>query len=69
MKLEISVDREMCVGSGNCMFWAPGAFDLDDDGVSFVVDSGAATPERLKAAADMCPTRAIAVKVKEHNDE
>jgi ferredoxin len=62
MKLEISVDREMCVGSGNCMFWAPGAFDLDDDGVSFVVDSGAATP-------DMCPTRAIAVKVKEHNDE
>jgi ferredoxin len=51
------------------MFWAPGAFDLDDDGVSFVVDSGAATPDRLKAAADMCPTRAIAVKVKEHNDE
>ena len=62
MSLEISIDRDRCVGSGNCMFWAPGAFDLDDDGVSFVVDSGAAPPDRLKAAADMCPTRAITLK-------
>ena len=25
------------MGSGNCVFWAPGVFDLDDDGVAVVV--------------------------------
>jgi len=27
--LEIKIDREACMGSGNCSFWAPGVFDLE----------------------------------------
>ena len=39
MALEITIDRELCMGSGNCSFWAPGVFDLDDEGIAIVVDA------------------------------
>ena len=38
MALDIRIDRESCMGSGNCSFWAPGVFDLDDDGIAIVLD-------------------------------
>ena len=28
MALDIKIDRDACMGSGNCSFWAPGVFDL-----------------------------------------
>lgn len=61
MALEISIDREKCMGSGNCIFWAPGVFDLDDDGVSTVVDAAAAPDDKIILAAQGCPTQAISV--------
>ncbi|MFN8036713.1 MAG: ferredoxin [Acidimicrobiia bacterium] len=61
MALEIVIDREKCMGSGNCIFWAPGVFDLDDDGVSIVVDNEAAPEEKVILAAQGCPTQAISV--------
>ena len=30
--LRIVIDRDKCVGSGNCVYWAPATFDLDDEG-------------------------------------
>ena len=39
MALEITIDRELCMGSGNCSFWAPGVFDLDDEGIAVVLDA------------------------------
>ena len=30
------IDRDACMGSGNCVFWAPAVFDLDEDGVAVV---------------------------------
>jgi ferredoxin len=59
--LEIAIDREVCMGSGNCSFWAPGVFDLDDDGVAFVVDPDGATEEKIILAAQGCPTQAISL--------
>ena len=43
MALEIQIDRDACMGSGNCSFWAPGVFDLDDDGIAIVLDPNAQT--------------------------
>jgi ferredoxin len=60
--VRIVIDRERCVGSGNCLYWAPGTFDLDDDGVSMVVDPGGDDEERIRVAAEGCPTRAIRVE-------
>ena len=61
MGLEIAIDREACMGSGNCSFWAPGVFDLDDDGIAYVVDQAANTEEKVILAAQGCPTHAIAI--------
>lgn len=61
MGLKITIDREQCMGSGNCSFWAPGVFDLDDEGVSSVVDPTAQPDEKIVLAAQGCPTAAIQV--------
>lgn len=61
MVLRIVIDRDRCVGSGNCLYWAPGTFDLGDDGISVVVDPTGDDEDRIRVAADGCPTRAISV--------
>jgi len=61
MALEIKIDRETCMGSGNCQFWAPATFDLDDDGIAIVIDAEGDPEDKVIAAAQGCPTRAIAV--------
>jgi ferredoxin len=59
--LEIEIDRGQCMGSGNCSFWAPGVFDLDDDGIAVVLDSAAQPEDKVILAAQGCPTQAISV--------
>lgn len=59
--LEIKIDRDVCMGSGNCSFWAPGVFDLDDDGIAIVVDPAGAPDDKIVLAAQGCPTQAIAI--------
>ena len=61
MALEIVIDRDVCMGSGNCSFWAPGVFELDDDGIAQVVDAAAQPTDKVILAAQGCPTQAIAV--------
>jgi ferredoxin len=61
MTMDVFVDPELCIGSASCIRLAPGAFELDDDGVADVVDPGAAPEDQLRAAARSCPTGAITV--------
>jgi len=62
MSLEVSIDRDVCMGSGNCVYEAPGAFDLDEDGIAFVVDPGAVSEDTLVAVGKRCPSHAITVQ-------
>ena len=62
MPLEIRIDRATCMGSGNCSFWAPATFDLDDEGLAVVVDPEGDPEERVVLAAQGCPTGAIALR-------
>jgi ferredoxin len=61
MTLEINIDREACMGSGNCAFYAPATFDLDGDLKAIVIDPAGDAEERIRLAADGCPTRAISL--------
>ncbi len=61
MPRDIRIDRDRCMGSGNCGWWAPATFDLDDDGVAIVIDPDGDDDSRLRNAARGCPTRAIQV--------
>jgi ferredoxin len=62
MSLEIEIDRDTCMGSGNCVFTAPGVFELDDDSIARVVDPDAAPLDAVVTAARQCPTHAITVR-------
>jgi ferredoxin len=59
MGIEIVVDPVTCMGSGNCLFWAPATFDLGDDGIAFVIDPSGDPVEKIVLAVQGCPTRAI----------
>jgi ferredoxin len=60
--MRIVVDRERCIGSGNCCFYAPNTFDLDDELKSVVVDPGGDDPADVRAAVEGCPVNAISIQ-------
>lgn len=60
-EMQIEINRELCMGSGNCSFWAPDVFDLDDDGIAVVLDPTAAPEEKIILAGQGCPTQAISI--------
>lgn len=57
----VSIDRDRCVGSGNCVFWAPASFSLEDDGVAVFLDRSDDDLETVTVAVEGCPTRSLAV--------
>ena len=57
--MDIAIDWDRCMGSGNCLFWAPKTFDLSDDGHAVVLDPAATDEDRLRVAAEGCPVGAI----------
>ena len=59
--LDIRIDVERCMGSGNCLFWAPETFDLSDDGYAVVIDPAGSDAERVRIAAQGCPVGAISL--------
>jgi ferredoxin len=59
--VRIAIDRERCMGSGNCAFWAPSTFDVDDDMKVFVLDPEGDDPDKVRNAVDACPTHALAL--------
>ena len=61
MTSEIRINRDICMGSGNCTYWAPGVFDMDDECIAIVLDPSAGTDEELRLAVEGCPTQAISL--------
>lgn len=59
--LRIVIDRDQCVGFGDCVKEAPEGFTLDDDTVATFRDPEAVERERLLRACDACPVDAITV--------
>ena len=57
----VEIDRDRCMGSGNCIYWAPAVFDLDEVGIAVVVGDPAAHEERVRLAVEGCPTRSISM--------
>ncbi|HZA79698.1 MAG TPA: ferredoxin [Acidimicrobiales bacterium] len=58
----IIVDRDRCIGSGNCSFYAPNTFDLDEELKSVVVDPAGDDPSDVRAAVEGCPVNAIRIE-------
>jgi ferredoxin len=61
MGLRVTVDHDLCVGNGQCVFIAPEVFRHNDERQSEAVAPDAAPVERVVQAATYCPTGAIEV--------
>jgi ferredoxin len=60
-RIEIRVDRALCIGSGDCVDTAPNVFQLDDEDKAVVVDPDGASVDEVTQAAGNCPVSAIFV--------
>lgn len=61
--MDILIDRDVCIGAGQCALTAPDVFTQDDDGFSELVpgrEDGADSP-LVREAARACPVSAIKV--------
>ena len=57
--MSVRVERELCIGSGYCVRFAPAVFKLDDEEIAVVLNPEAGTEAERRKAADSCPTGAI----------
>ncbi|WP_349729935.1 ferredoxin [Peribacillus frigoritolerans] len=70
MELYVKVDRDTCIGCGECGAVAPDIFDYDERGISFsLLDFNEGTMpvsedlvDDLEDACDSCPTNSIKVE-------
>lgn len=60
-KIAITVDRALCIGSGDCVDSAPGVFELDSEDKAIVIDPDGASIDEVLEAAGNCPVTAIFV--------
>lgn len=61
--MRLSIDPDKCSGHARCVARAPDLFDVDDEGVSFVLvdEVGPELAEDARKAVDVCPERAISL--------
>jgi ferredoxin len=60
-RIHVEVDRQVCIGSGDCVDTAPDVFQLDDEDKAVVVDPDGAPRDEVLEAAGNCPVTAIFV--------
>jgi ferredoxin len=60
-RIEVTVDRTLCIGSGDCVDTAPNVFQLDEEDKAIVVDPDGASVDEIVQAAGNCPVSAIFV--------
>jgi ferredoxin len=57
--MSVRVERELCIGSGYCVRFAPAVFRLDEEEIAVVIDENAGSEAERHKAADSCPAGAI----------
>ena len=60
--MKVRVDRNLCVGIGNCVAVAASVFKLDEQNKAVVLDSSSVGDDKLMSAAESCPVNAIIVE-------
>lgn len=67
--LTLGVDRDVCIGSGMCVVYAPGTFDQDAEAKAIVREPATDALDVVRAAVEACPTGAIRLTTDEHRGE
>jgi ferredoxin len=61
MPHEITIDRDLCQGCGQCLLYAPNTFGQDESLIAIVIDQDGDPTAQVEQAAKNCPTGAIEV--------
>jgi ferredoxin len=59
--LRIEIDHDVCMGQGQCVYWAPATFELGADGLARVTNPEGDPEDKVVLGAKGCPTGAISV--------
>ena len=65
----VEVDRELCMGSGMCIVYAPATFAHDEQTKAVVVDPMGDPIDAIRNAVQACPTSALRLVFDEDNRE
>ncbi|MFI7099271.1 ferredoxin [Streptomyces sp. NPDC050161] len=58
--MQVTIEPDRCVGSGQCVMLAPAVFDQDDDGIVVLLDDRPTTElDGVRESVSVCPGRAI----------
>lgn len=60
--MQVRVDRDLCIGVGNCVAFAPTVFKLDEENKAVVLDPSSVDDDTLLEAAESCPEQAIIIE-------
>ena len=60
--MKVRVDRDLCIGVGNCVALVPTVFTLDEDNKAVVLHPSSVDDDTLLEAAESCPENAIIVE-------
>jgi ferredoxin len=61
----VVVDRDICMGTGMCVVYAPAAFSQDEDTKSVFRAPYDADPAAVRTAVEACPTGALTLMTDE----
>ena len=56
------MDRDLCIGIGNCVAFAPSVFALDADNKAVVLDPSSVDEFTVLESAKSCPEQAIIIE-------
>ena len=60
--MKISIEREGCISCGLCVATCPEVFTIADDGLAEAIETPSAEyVEKIKEAAENCPTSVIKI--------
>jgi ferredoxin len=60
--MKVKIDRELCIGLGNCVAVAPEVFKLDKENKAIVIDNNSINDKLLFEAAESCPVKAVIIE-------
>jgi ferredoxin len=60
--MKVKIDRDLCIGVGNCVAIAPTVFELDEENKVVLIDTKMVDDETLMEAAESCPVNAIIIE-------
>jgi ferredoxin len=55
----VEIDRDLCMGSGMCIVYAPGTFAHDDQTKAVVMDPAGDPIDAIRNAVQACPMSAL----------